>query len=309
MSPVSVSVVTPCFNTAPFLRATIESIQMQGHPHLQHIVMDGGSTDGTVDILKEYPHIEWLSEKDRGQSHALNKGFRRVQGEIIGWLNADDTYEPGAIQTAVAYLEHHADADAVFSDVNIIDESGTLIGLSKGAPFDTVELLMSNMVKQPSLFMRRCVLDALGGVDERYHFVMDQELWLRMGMAGFRMDYLPGPPLANFRICDGTKTYESAPRFHAEWLQIVLRAIDQPVYRTLTDRQRRNAVGTVTANLHLSRMLEAIEARDRVTMLRRLVDTIRSSNGLVLNAGLWRLVAGGMFGRRPGKLRKYRRSA
>ncbi len=308
MSAPLVSVVTPCFNTGPFIRATIESIRTQKYPHLQHIVMDGGSTDATVDILKEYPHIEWASEKDRGQSDALNKGFRRSEGEIIGWLNADDTYEPDAIRTAVEYLEHHPDVEAVFSDVNIIDEAGALIGRSAGAPFDAVALLTTNMVKQPSLFMRRRVIDALGGVDERCHFVMDQELWLRMGMSGFRLDYLPGPPLANFRICGGTKTFESAPRFHEEWLQVVLRALDEPLYRRLPERQRQRAVGSVRASLHLARMLEAIDRRDRLGMLRRLVDTIRSSHVLALNAGLWRLAASGLIGLRPGKLRKYRRS-
>ena len=146
-----------------------------------------------------------------------------------------------------------------------------------------------------------------GGVDERCHFVMDHELWLRMGMAGFAVDYLPGPPLASFRICGGTKTFESAPKFHEEWLQVVLKVIDEPVFQRLPESERRKAVGSVKANLYTTRMLEAGDRGDRMRVLRSFAATIRSSPTLFLNAGLWRLAAGGVLGVRRDRLRKYRK--
>src|SRR5262245_7113023 len=94
----TISVVTPSFNQAKFLRANIDSVLSQGYPHLEHIVIDGGSTDGSVDILRNYNHLRWISELDRGQTHALNKGFRMATGEVIGWLNSDDTYCPDVLR-------------------------------------------------------------------------------------------------------------------------------------------------------------------------------------------------------------------
>src|SRR5512137_1476425 len=116
-----VSVVTPSYNAMPYIKDTIESINNQDYPAIEHIIMDGNSTDGTQELLRQYPNLIWVSEPDRGQSHALNKAFKLVHGDIIGWLNADDTYQPGAIATAVKNLSENPEYDLVYSDLQIID--------------------------------------------------------------------------------------------------------------------------------------------------------------------------------------------
>lgn len=303
-----VSVVTPCFNAAAYLRATIESVLAQRYPHCQHIVIDGGSTDGTLEILKDYPHLEWVSEKDRGQSDALNKGFRRSKGEIIGWLNADDTYEPGALWTAVRYLLKHPTIDAVYGHVNIINHTGNKVGKAFAGPFSATELLTTNMIKQPALFMRRSVIDKLSGVDERYHFVMDQELWLRMGMAGFRFALLDGAALANFRICDGTKSSDSPPCFRAEWNDVLLWAFKQPYFRDVSARTKRKALSQNQAQYHLAKMLQAIDDADRVGLTLHMLRAVRSRKNLLLNRGLWRFAATGILGLSRDKLRRFKKN-
>ena len=193
---------------------------MQDYPAVEHIIIDGASVDGTLEIIKEYPHLTWLSEPDRGQSHALNKGFRMAQGEIIGWLNADDTYRPGAISKAVKCFQTNPQFDILYTDVQVIDENDQPIRLAKAEPFSLERLLISNIIKQPTVFMRRKVLDRLGGVNEKLNFVMDREFWLRAGML-FNLQYIPDEIFANFRYCKGTKSHESVLDFHREWIDVL----------------------------------------------------------------------------------------
>lgn len=216
-----VSVVTPSYNAMPFIKDTIESIRSQDYPKIEHIVIDGGSNDGTVEILKGCPQLRWISEPDRGQSDALNKGFRLAQGEVIGWLNADDTYRPGAISHAIEYFQAHPDVDLVYTDIQVIDENDQPVRFVKAAPFSLEMLLQRNIINQPTVFMRRQVLDTLGGVDNNIQFyVMDRELWLRAGML-FNLHYIPGVVFANFRFCKGTLSHENPAAFHKAWLRVL----------------------------------------------------------------------------------------
>src|ERR1051325_3716474 len=115
------SIVTPCFNSVVTIRDTIESVRAQDYPNLEHLVMDGGSTDGTVELLKEYPHLVWLSEKDEGHYHAMNKGIERATGEVVAVLNADDCYRPGALRKIGEAFVAHPDWDGLFGDVVLVD--------------------------------------------------------------------------------------------------------------------------------------------------------------------------------------------
>jgi glycosyltransferase involved in cell wall biosynthesis len=304
-----VSIVTPSYNAAAYLRATIESVLRQGYPRFEHLVMDGGSTDGTMEILRCYPHLVWVSEKDRGQSHALNKGFQRAKGEIIGWLNADDTYEPNAILTAVQYFQGNPGIDMVCSDVNIINESGAKVGVSRSKPFDVLELLTSNPVKQPTVFMRRRVIDELVGVDEQYHYVMDHELWLRAGTAGFKMHYLQGITLANFRLCEGTKSFEAAPEFSQEWHHVLKKAFQSPFFEKVPESAKEMALDQTQSSFHLARMLEAVDNRNRRVMITSLVKAISSNKKLIWNAGTWKFLCLGLLGLKREKLRRFRKQA
>ncbi|MGH2972493.1 MAG: glycosyltransferase family 2 protein [Gaiellaceae bacterium] len=177
-----VSIVTPSFNQARYLREAIESVRTQTYAHVEHVVVDGSSTDGTLDILREYDELQWISEPDRGQSHALNKGFAMSTGEIFGWLNADDAYEPEAVAEAVAALQESG-AGLVYADVTRVnDDRVDPRRIRSRATWDLwTELNDGNGVFSPAVFFTRSALDTVGGVDESLHLAMDYDLWLRIG--------------------------------------------------------------------------------------------------------------------------------
>ena len=221
-----VSIITPSYNTARFIRATIESVLQQNYPQIEHIVIDGNSTDGTLDILQEYEgQIQWVSEPDEGQSHALNKGFRMARGEIIGWLNADDTYNLGAVTAAASFLEAHPEVDMVYSDCYIIDEVGRRTGFLDLPKFDLGREVTGNIVAQPTVFIRRYVLEAVGYLNTKLNYVMDYELWLRIGRC-FTIQHV-GDTFANFRECEGTKTVSRPERFWPEVIQVLDRFFEE----------------------------------------------------------------------------------
>lgn len=217
-----VSIVTPSYNQAKYIGRTIRSVETQDYPNIEHIVIDGGSKDGTVEILKKHPKIRWVSEKDSGQSNAINRGFRMARGEIVCWINSDDTYEPGAVKSAVGYLSSHPEIDMVYSRVNVIDENGSRIGEHFILPYSNfIQVNLANCVPQQGAFFRKSALKRAGLVDERLHYVMDHELWIRIGKAG-RIAKIPGV-WSNFRIALGTKTSENYDRFFDEMISVCKR--------------------------------------------------------------------------------------
>ena len=177
-----VSVVTPSYNQTRYVREAIESVRAQTYPQVEHVVVDAGSTDGTVDVLTEYDGLRWISEPDRGQSHALNKGFALASGDVFGWLNADDAYEPTAIEDAVAALEGSG-AALVYADVTRVNDDGVNPRRIRSRPsFDLwTELNLGCGIYSPAVFFTREALESVGGVDESLHLTMDYDLWLRIG--------------------------------------------------------------------------------------------------------------------------------
>lgn len=204
-----VSVIMPSFNQAQFLRESIETVLNQDYPSVELIVVDGGSTDGTIDILNSYAHLgphrfRFVSEPDRGQAHALNKGLAMANGTILGWLNSDDIYNPGAISKAVAAFRRHPDWVMVYGKANYINERSEILRPYDTKPFDRDLLLRECFICQPASFLMRDVVMELGGLNETYQFCMDYELWLRIAKnhsAGFINDVL-----ANYRLHDSSKT-------------------------------------------------------------------------------------------------------
>jgi glycosyltransferase involved in cell wall biosynthesis len=182
-SPLRVSVVMPSYNHGRFIRAAIDSVLLQDYPCLDLLVMDGGSADGTLDILKSYgDRISFVSQKDRGQSHAINQGFARMGGDILCWLNSDDLLAPHALRHVVRAFEEHPEAGFVYGNGWTIDEEGGILGDSGVLPFDLWKLIhQRNFIQQPSCFIRRPMLDEAGGIDESLHYVMDWEFWIRLG--------------------------------------------------------------------------------------------------------------------------------
>ncbi|MGD0060340.1 MAG: glycosyltransferase [Verrucomicrobiia bacterium] len=190
MAEPLVSIVTPSFNQARFLPETLASIRAQDYPAIEHIVVDGGSTDGSVDILRAAPRIRWISERDHGQVDALNKGFAMATGEILAWVNSDDTISRHAVRIAVEALQRTG-ADMVYGDVRIIDRDGGHIRMFYGIPFDYRVLLYGiNYIGQQSVFFRRSLLEKTGPLRLEYDNVFDYELWLRMARHG-QLVYVP----------------------------------------------------------------------------------------------------------------------
>ncbi|QRG69328.1 glycosyltransferase [Brevibacillus choshinensis] len=225
LSPLPlVSVITPSYNQGKFIRETIDSILSQDYPHLEHIVVDGGSTDQTLSILQEYaqrdPRFRFISEPDNGQSHAINKGLSMARGEIIGWLNSDDTYLPGAIRKAVHAFQQHPAWGMLHGRGQVIDESGTAYSAYPSEKADARSLYQSCVICQPTAFIRTHVFRQMGGVDERLQFCMDYELWMRISKAypiGFVAEFL-----ASARIHGACK---SATQWHSVGVPEVLKSL------------------------------------------------------------------------------------
>jgi glycosyltransferase involved in cell wall biosynthesis len=176
-----VTIVTPCLNAARFLEQTILSVLAQDYPRIEYIVMDGGSTDETLEILKEYQRsLDWESLQDRGTADAVNRGFARGKGEILGFLNADDLYRPGAVSSAVWHLREHPEHAGVYGDAWWIDETGARITPYPVRDFDRTLLERECFICQPASFLRREPFENTGGLDPNFNLTFDYEFWLRL---------------------------------------------------------------------------------------------------------------------------------
>jgi glycosyltransferase involved in cell wall biosynthesis len=212
-----VSIVTPSFNQVQFLAVAMRSVLEQDYPNLEYWVMDGGSTDGSRELIAKYAGQlgGWVSEKDKGQADGINKGFQRSRGEIVAWLNSDDRYLPGAVSRAVTLFEQHPQAAFVFSDVESIDENGKSFNLMRYGHWKLAELMQFNIIGQPGVFMNRAVLEKAGLLDLSYHYLLDHELWLRMAVIADPV-YAAGQVWAQARIHDKAKNVADAEKFGPE---------------------------------------------------------------------------------------------
>lgn len=235
-----VSIVTPSFNQARFLDATIRSVLEQDYPRIEYLIVDGGSTDGSVEIIEKYaeglefssPLLEdrqqsvgihkvnyWVSEKDQGQTDAINKGFARAQGDILAWINSDDTYEPGAISAAVKYLQEHPEVGLVYGDANFIDEGGRVIGKFAARQTDYARLRRGYVhIPQQASFFRAGLWREVGPLDPSFYFAMDYDLWVRLA-ARAPIHYTP-QTWANFRLHSSGKTIADDDRCWPEMIRI-----------------------------------------------------------------------------------------
>ncbi len=177
-----VSIITPSYNQAEYLGQTLRSVIQQAYPNLEYIVVDGGSTDGSVEIIRRYEeHLAWwVSEPDRGQADAINKGLRRASGEIVAWLNSDDLYAPGAVAQAVQVFQNHPEVGLVYGNAVTFDQGGHPLNDLEFGDWGLEGLLAFRIICQPAVFMRRTRLVEAGYLDESYHFLLDHHLWLRI---------------------------------------------------------------------------------------------------------------------------------
>ena len=222
MTKPTVTIVTPSYNQAAFLEETMRSVLEQDYEPIEYIVVDGGSTDGSIDLIRQYEDrlAWWVSEPDRGQAHAINKGLVRSTGDLMAYLNSDDTLVPGAIARFVNVLEPQPDLVAVYGDAVWLDESGRDIGYAPARSWAPVEMLTSGSARlhQPSSMWRRQGWEAVGRFEESLHFTFDTLFFIRLAGLG-PAEHLP-EPLAGYRLHTESKTYTEPPPKLAEYVRL-----------------------------------------------------------------------------------------
>ena len=223
MEPASplVSIITPSFNQGQFIDETILSVQNQSYKNIEHIVIDGGSTDQTIEILKIYSSsISWVSEPDNGQTDAINKGIKKSHGEIIAYLNSDDLYLPETIKTVVDFFSVHPDVDMVYGDIIHIDKQSQYIETIKTGTIEFEKYLTGTLyLPQPTVFFRRKIIEKIGYFDERLNLAMDLDYWTRVFL-NFHTAYLP-VTLAQARIYHEAKSSANSQKYLEEKLYIL----------------------------------------------------------------------------------------
>jgi glycosyltransferase involved in cell wall biosynthesis len=208
-----ISIVTPSFNQGRFLREALESVRMQGHDSVEHLVVDGGSSDESVPLLRAletdvaWSHLRWSSAPDRGQSDALNRGFRLGSGEIVGWLNSDDRYRAGCFDRVLKAFDENPDVDIFYGDFTFMDEKGKVLKVRREIEFNRFILLYHRVLYIPSTatFFRRRVFEDGHLLREDLHYAMDYEFFLRLASEGYRIRRMPYV-LADFRLHAQSKT-------------------------------------------------------------------------------------------------------
>lgn len=221
MKPL-VSIVTPSYNQAKYLEATIQSVLDQDYENIEYIVVDGGSTDGSVDILHKYSDrlAWWVSEPDQGQTNAINKGFARANGEILAWLNSDDTYLPQAVSQAAAKFQDSPETGLIYGDANFIDGEGRVIGKFNAQQTSYARLRRGGVyIPQQAAFWRADLWRQVGPLDPSFYFAMDYDLWVRLAKVS-EIRYVPGNTWANFRLHDDAKTIAADERCWPEMLRV-----------------------------------------------------------------------------------------
>lgn len=221
MDSPSVSIVTPSFQQAGYLERALRSVLEQGYPRLEYIVIDGASTDGSLEILHRYADrlAAFVSEPDQGQTDALNKGFARSTGDILAWLNADDVYRPGAVREAVDFLVDNPDVGMVYGNADFIDSQGHVIGRFPAAQTDYRRLRQGYVhIPQQAAFFRASWWRQVGPLDPSFYFAMDYDLWVRISrLAPIR--YVPRV-WAGFRLHSDAKTWLAADRCWPEMMRV-----------------------------------------------------------------------------------------
>ena len=240
------SIVTPSYNQAAFISETIESVLAQEGPfRIEYFVMDGGSTDGSAEIIRRWAEdvgsgafkprcagiaMDWVSRRDEGQSHAINEGLRRATGDVAAYINSDDAYIAGSFARVAAEFAARPEADFIYGDGDVIDSVGGVQWEWLSRPYEHSVLTsyhflwnsFTNYIMQQSTFWRRRVHDRIGYLDEAFHYAMDAEFWVRAGAAGLKLHHVP-VKLGKFRLIEGTKSLSGPMVFWGDYLEIFRR--------------------------------------------------------------------------------------
>jgi len=252
-----VSIITPSFNQAQYLEETIQSVLSQDYANMEYLIADGGSRDGSLEIIQRYAGGSrksdrltwWVSEPDRGQTDALNKGFAHAKGDILAWLNSDDTYQPNAISQAVDYLQSNPQVGMVYGDANLIDEAGKIIGKFPARQTDYRRLRQGYVhIPQQASFFRARLWKQVGPLDPTFYFAMDYDLWVRLARISL-LSYYPlsldqeqrehSQPWANFRLHGAGKSVVADDRCWPEMLRVHYRDGGSPFSRLVLKARLR----------------------------------------------------------------------
>jgi glycosyltransferase involved in cell wall biosynthesis len=220
-SSPSISIVTPTFNQNRYVESTINSVLCQGYTNLEYLVLDGGSTDGTLEKLENLGSgFSWRVDTGINQSVAINQGWQEMTGEILGWINSDDVYTSNAFDQVGGFFNENPDVDLLYGDCDYIDSKGIYLRPYPTQDFDFKEYLRKtiNFIPQPAAFFRRRVLDQVGPLNESLDYVMDFEYWLRIGRS-FKVAYLP-QKLASLRLHPEAKSIKNLDRFGQELVDV-----------------------------------------------------------------------------------------
>ena len=289
-----VTIITPSYNQVAFLESTIRSVLLQNYPNLEYFIVDGGSSDGSMDIIRKYePWLSfWVSEPDHGQSAAINKGFHRSSGEIIAWLNSDDQYLPGAIRSAVSHLEA-AKVDLVYGSSRMVELDGKEINHYTPDREINLRSLMflweSNYAcpPQPSTFFRRSLLDRVGFLDEGLHYALDYDLWLRM--IQHSPFYFVNELWSNYLVHPQSKTGKGWQKFAEESYRAGLRhwhalgRKDGLTYRLLARRM-------IYSRHYMDDAFDAYRSQDWEKVRQALIASLRHNPSWFFNRGVLSLI-------------------
>jgi GT2 family glycosyltransferase len=239
-----VSIITPSYNQAPFLEQTIQSVLEQDYPSIEYIVVDGGSTDNSAEIIKKYADqlAYWISERDSGQAEAINKGFARANGEILAWLNSDDYYMRHTVSEVVRCFEQNPDVVMLYGDMLAVDGEGQTINVLHYKQLSLEDLLCFQIIGQPSVFFRRSALEKTGLLDPSFHFMLDHHLWIRLAQQG-RILHIPQVWSAA-RYHPQAKNRARAAEFGREAFRVLDWAKKQPSLAKSVSRVKRRALAS-----------------------------------------------------------------